>query len=82
MVCKFLDPYWGIFNDLRDAGGNPFEPWDNVQGATIQQLFSVFDPSIRDVCHYYNRFTQLYWTQFGINQVQAVFEAHGHFCAP
>ena len=70
----------GIFNDLRD-GSNSFEPWDNVQGATIQQLYNVFDPDVRDICFYYNRFIALYSAQFGVNPIQAIFDAHGHFCA-
>lgn len=71
----------GIFNDLRDAGGNPGEPWDNVQGATIQQIFSPFDPTIRTPCDYYARFTQLYWSIYGFQPVLDIFNNHGINCA-
>jgi len=59
---------------------NLVEDWDNVQGATIHQLFSPFDPTIRAMCDYYGRFTQLYWAQFGFQPVLDIFIAHQINC--
>lgn len=47
-------PY-GLFHDLND-GAN--ETWDNISGATIQQMYNSFQPNIADWCGYLNKFIQ------------------------
>jgi|GEM_PF-1492511 len=46
---------YGLYHDLVD-GPNSAEPWDNVSGVTIRQMYMAFQPAIKTVCAYKSQF--------------------------
>lgn len=70
-------PY-GCYNDLID-GLNAAEPWDVVQGVSIQQLFNAHNSNVTGMCGYRANFNLLNPT---INQVDlnVIFDIHRAFC--
>jgi len=69
----------GLYNDLAD-NYNPNEPWDNVAGATIQQMYNTFQPSITDWCGYANRFVNNYGGTFRASNIWQTFAAYNITC--
>ncbi len=51
-------PY-GFYHDLIDPN-NPNEIWDRVSGATINQMYYNFSPTVHDICTYAARFRTNY----------------------
>lgn len=72
----------GIYNDLEDGFNTTFEPWDNMGGASVQQLYNVLNSDVDTMCEYQEEFLRLY-PGFNPLDVQAIFQAHGIVgCAP
>lgn len=69
----------GIYNDLIDAGGMFIEPWDNFGGATIQQLYAVFNPDVDTMCDYQEELLRLY-PAFPRPAVVQIFAGHNVNC--
>lgn len=72
----------GVYNDLRDVANTTPETWDNAGGASIQQLFNVFNSDVDFMCEYQEEFLKLYpgFTRF---DVERIFAAHNiASCAP
>ena len=69
----------GIYNDLMDNFNVILEPWDNVNGATIRQLYLVFNPDVDFICDYQEEFLRLY-TNFNRNDVELIFRNHDYDC--
>ena len=53
--CKNFIPY-GMYHDLADTT-HTGEPWDNVSGITIKQMYNAFGPNVTDICSYQNNFS-------------------------
>jgi hypothetical protein len=68
----------GIYNDLRDVG-NPFpafpEAFDRTGGASILQLYNVFNSNVDTMCEYQEEFLQQN-PGFFRGDVEAIFGAH------
>ncbi|MBO9727567.1 MAG: hypothetical protein J7623_02905 [Chitinophaga sp.] len=45
----------GMYHDLAD-GSNAAEPWDNVSGITIRQMYMAFQPNVLTICAYKSKF--------------------------
>lgn len=72
----------GVYNDLSDVFNTAFEPWDNTGGASVQQMFDVFNSDVDSMCEYQERFLLLY-PFFARADVESIFAAHGITgCAP
>jgi hypothetical protein len=67
-------PY-GMYHDFMD-GFNPNEPWDNVQGMTIQQLYNLHGAEVTNRCDYVFRFFNVY----GMNTGWFIFNNHNVPC--
>ena len=69
----------GIYNDLRDVG-NPFpafpEAFDRTGGASILQLYNVFNSDVDTMCKYQEEFLRQN-PGFFRGDVQDIFGAHG-----
>lgn len=81
----WFDDFWipiGVYNDLSDVFNTAFEPWDNTGGASVQQMFDVFNSDVDTMCEYQERFLSLY-PFFARADVESIFGAHGITgCAP
>lgn len=72
----------GVYNDLSDVFNTSFEPWDNTGGASVQQMYNVFNSDVDTMCEYQERFLSLY-PFFARADVESIFGAHGITgCAP
>lgn len=72
----------GVYNDLSDVFNTAFEPWDNTGGASVQQMFDVFNSDVDSMCEYQERFLLLY-PFFPRADVESIFGTHGIAgCAP
>lgn len=70
----------GIYNGLMDNFNTTLEVWDNTGGATIQQLYNVFNPDVDFMCDYQEEFLRLY-VAFNRNAVERIFlEGHNINC--
>lgn len=74
----WFDNTWiptGIYNDLRDVANTSPEPWDNTGGASIQQLYNVFNSDVDFMCDYQEEFLRQN-PVFARPAVEAIFAAH------
>jgi hypothetical protein len=72
----------GVYNDLSDFFNTAFEPFDNTGGASVQQMYDVFNSDVDTMCEYQERFLALY-PFFARADVESIFGAHGITgCAP
>lgn len=72
----------GVYNDLSDVFNTAFEPFDNTGGASVQQMFDVFNSDVDTMCEYQERFLLLY-PFFARADVESIFGTHGITgCAP
>ncbi len=75
-------PY-GILNDLQDGdlavtpvvNSTATEPWDNVSGATTNELYNTLGSNVRGMADFKERFLQLY-PRFNRNDVQQIYNFH------
>ena len=65
----------GIYNDLRDTVNTAPEPFDNIGGASILQLYNVFNSNVDSMCNYQEEFLRQNPVFFRGN-VEAIFGAH------
>lgn len=73
----FWIPY-GVYNDLMD-NSNAGETWDNVQGASISQLYNAFGSDVATMCGYQIQFIQNN-PQFSQGDVNIIFNNHEVSC--
>lgn len=69
----------GVYFDLIDTTNNPFEPWDEVGGATIGQMYQVFNSSTANICQFREDFISRY-PQFNPVNVRRMFAAYNVSC--
>lgn len=70
-------PY-GVYHDLTDKS-NTGETWDNIEGASISQLYNVFGSDVATMCGYQFKFIQNN-PMFNVNNVNLIFSNHDVFC--
>lgn len=71
-------PY-GVFHDMRDPY-SVAEPWDNVSGASILQMYNTFSSSVTDWCGYISNFAGSYGGSLGTNNIRQNFVNHNQAC--
>jgi len=68
-----------VYFDLIDNTNNLFEPWDRVGGATISQMYQVFNSRPADICQFRDEFINRY-PQFNRADIRALFAAYNISC--
>lgn len=69
----------GLFHDLAD-NYNGTEPWDNVSGVTISQMYNTFSTSVNGWCDYANRFVNSYGATFRASNIWQIFINSNRAC--
>lgn len=62
----------GLFHDLKDSY-NGAEPWDNVSGVSIAQMYNTFSTSVNGWCDYANQFVNSYGSTFRASNIWQIF---------
>ena len=62
----------GLFHDLKDSY-NGAEPWDNVSGVSLSQMYNTFSSSVNGWCDYANQFVNSYGPTFRASNIWQLF---------